>query len=148
MEREFSEIKKNAEELVENIEALNKEVVSFKEAKESLERVASSIAETCDSLSVMVSNSSEILNEVRSFSVEKTLKELKNSANFMQSASEKIIQSNDSAVSEMLSSNRDAIFEILSLNKEIMARLEKKHRFMAAVAVLCSVLSIVIALMR
>ena len=148
MERDFSEIKKNAEELVENIEALNKEIISFKDANNSLEYVASSIAETCDSLSLMVSNSSEILREVQSLSVEKTLKELRNSAESMQSVSKEIAQSNNSTITEMLSSNSETISEVISLNNGIVERIEKRHRIMGIIAVICSALSLFITFMR
>lgn len=145
MAREYAEIKKNAEELATNIELLSKEALSFKEAKTSLSETAETIRKAAEHLVSVTDNSEKMLEEVQSVSTDKTLKELRSSAEAIISACDSIQSANEKATTAMLKSNQECLEKIVDSNEEAINSIDLKVKIMGAIAIACSLGAVILA---
>jgi hypothetical protein len=137
MATEYSELKDQVKDLVSELELLTHEASTFGDTNDTLEELARSMSETSVSLAKVINESSEVYKYVNDVAVKKTLDSFKTSATDFTKQAEKLIVELDEREAELASAVNTASAEI-----------NKKFMLMGCVSILCSIVSIILAIVH
>ena len=90
-ESEYKVLKTRIEELIENIESIDKEAASFSAAKAELLEISGNLHDISSDLAKVIKTSEAVLDQVESIAVTSTLQSMKESAEMYAETSENLL---------------------------------------------------------
>lgn len=138
-ESEYKVLKTRIEELIENIESIDKETASFSAAKAKLIEVADNLQEISSDLSKAIKTSETVLNQVESIAVTSTLQSMKESADKYTENCENLLQKSKTLYSEHAQ-------EIKNKLDSLSAELRKKIVIMGGISIFVSIVALICAI--
>lgn len=147
---DYKTLKSRIEELIENIDKVDKEAVSFSSANAELVKIAGDLHAISSDLSTIIKTAEAVLSQVETVAVSSTLETLKNSAaRFDESGNQLMIgftETSTDLLSKVRANNEEQTNAFQQKIDSLVVDFKKKMYIMGGVAIASSIVALICAL--
>lgn len=153
-ENDYKTLKARIEELIENIDKIDQETVSFSGAKSELVKIAGDLHTISSDLSISIKTAATILEQIETVAVSDTLEKMKNSAARFDETCNQLLTGFDQSMKESAEKHAETSADLIRLvkaeNEEhvhmfqqkvdaLAADFKKKMYIIGGIAIVCSI---------